>query len=85
MSSKGSVRVLFFAALREALDARELWVAIEEGTRAKDLLQCLRSVYPEGSDLLSQARVAVNQELAELEYRLVDGDEVALLLPVSGG
>ena len=85
MIAKGAVRVLFFAALRESLDARELWVGIEDGTRAKDLLRCLQSVYPQGSDLLSQARVAVNQEMAEADRFLADGDEVALLLPVSGG
>ncbi len=80
-----SVRVLFFAALRELVDNAELWVAMPCGASVAELLSCLKSVYPEAQDLFSVAKVAVNRTLTEISCPLGDGDEVALILPVSGG
>ena len=82
---KGSVRVLFFSALREFLQSREMWVQIEEGVQAGDLLDCLKSEYPQAALLFEQARTAVNHKITGREQTLKDGDEIALLLPVSGG
>ena len=80
-----AVKVLFFAALRERTDTKELWVSIEEGIRARDLLRCLQNVYPQIKQLLPRVRVAVNQKITEMDQLLFDGDEIALIPPVSGG
>ena len=82
---KRAVKVLFFAALREQIATKELWVEIEEGFRAMDLVRCLQGVYPQIRDFLPRARIAVNQKMAPLDQDLADGDEVALIPPVSGG
>ncbi len=56
---------------------------ILEGENVSGLLRRLQSQF---HDLLSiQIRVAVNTEYVENSYELHDGDEVAVIPPVSGG
>jgi molybdopterin converting factor subunit 1 len=80
-----AVRVLLFAALREAAGARELTVTLPEGATVADLRAELAEAYPALAPLLPNSGVAVNQELAEPDAPLRPGDEVALIPPVSGG
>ena len=72
--------VRLFAGLREraGTDRRELELA--PGTRVRDVWDAVE-LGPEPPGLL----YAVNREYAERERELADGDEVALIPPVSGG
>jgi len=45
----------------------------------------LRAAYPAFGPTAEKALLAVNQEYVGAEYRLRDGDELALIPPVSGG
>ena len=78
------VRVLLFASLRERLGAREMSVEVPEGTTAAGLLERLGRQRP---PLAAAGRlsVAVNEEYCDPERILRDGDEIALIPPVSGG
>ncbi|HET8735816.1 MAG TPA: MoaD/ThiS family protein [Pricia sp.] len=49
-----------------------------------DLKEKLKNIFPEFRKLSSLA-VAVNSTYAEDGYRLKDGDEIAIIPPVSGG
>jgi molybdopterin synthase catalytic subunit len=62
-----------------------LWRELRVGTSVSTLLAELNEecVFPAGS--LGAAAVAVNHEYAGPEHPLSDGDEVAILPPVSGG
>ena len=74
------IAVRLFAALREQAGARALTIELPDGARAVD-------VWPE-LGLGERPRgllLAVNKEYAEPDVRLRDGDEVALIPPVSGG
>jgi molybdopterin synthase catalytic subunit len=75
------VKVFFFGALRESLGS-EISLDLPTGSSASVLLQIIRNA-PE--PLLRSCAVAVNQQYVNLEHVLRDGDEVALLPPVSGG
>lgn len=55
------------------------------GTSVGSLLEMVRAECGQPERLLSVAAVAVNQEYADRGRVLVDGDEVAILPPVSGG
>jgi molybdopterin synthase catalytic subunit len=79
------VRVLYFAVVRERLrrDADEL--ELPAGASARELLSELLARHPELAALRPALKVAVNQELVADDRRLADGDEVALIPPVSGG
>ncbi len=79
------VRVLFFGGLREALGTKESSEELSEGATVGALRNLLESRAPEFGALEGRLRVAVNREFAEDDRVLRDGDEVALLPPVSGG
>jgi molybdopterin synthase catalytic subunit/molybdopterin converting factor small subunit len=80
-SSRMRVRVRLFGPLREC-SAVDVWREISEGETVGELLAALRGL-PE--ELLRASAVAVNQEYAQAGRVLQDGDEVAILPPVSGG
>ena len=78
------MRVLLFAGLAEVAGQRELTLDEEDPPRTVGELQArLREQWPA---LASRPfRVAVNQRYAAAEDALGDGDELALIPPVSGG
>lgn len=81
-----TVRVLYFAALRDLVRAGEELVELE-GTRpsVSDLLRVLAQRHPELSGRLSSIRVAQNETFVELDTALSDADVIALIPPVAGG
>ena len=77
------VRVLYFGALKDVFGCESEMVELMEGARVADLLTVYRGRGSTG--LWDSLAVAVNQEYARVEDVLREGDEVALLPPVSGG
>ena len=82
------LKLKLFARYREELGFAEIDLAIPVAiTTVQQLLEWLLQTKPSWSEVL-QAKdklVAVNQELVVAAARLSDGDEVALLPPVTGG
>lgn len=81
------VQVLYFGVLREQMGVPEQPAELADGATVHDLLGLLRS-RPSNSDMgqiWQRLAVAVNREYASASHVLRDGDEVALLPPVSGG
>ncbi len=74
------VSVRLFAALREQAGARERTLELGDGARAADVWPALGL-----GDEPPGLRYAVNRRFAERDSPLADGDEVALIPPVSGG
>jgi molybdopterin synthase catalytic subunit/molybdopterin converting factor small subunit len=74
------VNVRLFAGLRERAGEGELVAELPDGARVADVWRALE-LGEEPSGLL----FAVNKEYAGPERALADGDEVALIPPVSGG
>ncbi|HEX4005273.1 MAG TPA: molybdenum cofactor biosynthesis protein MoaE [Acidobacteriaceae bacterium] len=58
---------------------------LPDGATVASLLDHCRALAPNGGLLWSSLAVAVNREYAHAAQPLADGDEVALLPPVSGG
>jgi molybdopterin converting factor subunit 1 len=79
------VRLRFFASLRERLRTGEAERTLPEGATVEDLWRSLCSEQPELRELTSSISFAVNREYVERAAALADGDEVALIPPVSGG
>lgn len=80
-----NVKVLFFGMLRDLTGAREELIRLEEGARLEDLWRNYEARFPRLRELDGVLAVAVNQEIAGRTQPLQDGDEVALMPPVSGG
>ena len=79
------VTVKWFGPLREATGTKELGVRLPAGSRVGDLAALLAREHPAFAALAPKLRAAVNQEVAEADAPLADGDEVAFLPPVAGG
>ena len=79
------VKVLFFAALAEAAGQREALVEIEDGEPVGNLSTKLEARFPKLSGIAANVAFAVNAEYVPAGQALKDGDEVALIPPVSGG
>lgn len=79
------VRILLFSVLRERLGKREIEVQIECGATTEDLRQRLVEAHPEIRSYSNVMRLAVNERYVDGVVELADGDEVALITPVSGG
>jgi molybdopterin synthase catalytic subunit len=79
------VRLVSFGALKSAFAAGGESRELPEGESVGGLLERLRAeaVVPDAA--LRSAAVAVNHEYANATHTLHDGDEVAILPPVSGG
>jgi molybdopterin converting factor subunit 1 len=79
------IRVLAFARLREIVGAPERIVEVPEEARIDDVWSALAADFPALLDERFAVRAARNGQLARFDERVRDGDEVALLPPVSGG
>ena len=90
------VKVLYFGVLREMLGVSDELIDLSEGAAVGELLHILRlrTSNQAMADMREMAlderlwrslAVAVNREYSSLTAVLGDGDEVALLPPVSGG
>ncbi|MER3422299.1 MAG: hypothetical protein C4293_02765 [Nitrospiraceae bacterium] len=65
----------------------ELKLTVNGNRRVKDLVATLGEQYPQVTELIHKKRVlvSVNQEIAQEDTEIKDGDEVALLPPFAGG
>ena len=80
-----TVDVRFFSLLREKTGQSEVTVSLPQNTTGTDLIDHLESEYPAIAEARSAIRLAVNQSYVAADTTLQDGDEVALITPVSGG
>ncbi|GGH14456.1 molybdenum cofactor biosynthesis protein [Silvibacterium dinghuense] len=78
------VRLLLFGVLKDLFPHSSGELEIAAGSTVADLL-ARWSMLPGSAQILPSLAVAVNQEYTGAEHILEDGDEVALLPPVSGG
>jgi molybdopterin converting factor small subunit len=79
------VVVLYFGVLKDIVGQSRVVTELEEGSSVAELLALHRGVGAVGGSVWDSIAVAVNQEYARVGDVLKDGDEVALLPPVSGG
>jgi molybdopterin converting factor subunit 1 len=83
------IKVLYFAQLREKFGLAEEGIQLPETVRtASELIVLLSTrggVWSETFDGAQAFRVAMNQEMIALDTPLVDGAELAIFRPVTGG
>jgi molybdopterin synthase catalytic subunit len=78
------VTVLFFGAARDIVAAPEMQLELKATTAAAALEELLEK-FPELRRFGRSLLFAVNQEYAQPDREIKDGDELALFPPVSGG
>lgn len=84
------VRLLFFAAARELLGGlAEAEAEVPAGSTVADVRAYLTEAYPALAPIAATVTLAVNLHYvsrgAEARMEVKDGDEVALIPPISGG
>jgi molybdopterin synthase catalytic subunit len=79
------VRIRLFAVQRELAGTRELAVELPAGATVEEAWAALVGLYPALAPGRTSVRFAVNGDWAGPEATLSDGDEVAMIPPVSGG
>jgi len=79
------VQVLYFGVLKDVLQRDREQINLTGATSVAGLLSQISSAQSGSALPWSSLAVAVNQVYAQRDHLLSDGDEVALLPPVSGG
>ena len=80
-----NLTVRFFALYRERAGASVESFALPQGATVASLVAAVRQRHPNLAPPEVDIVVAVNSEYASAETSLSDGDEIALIPPVSGG
>lgn len=81
------ITVRFFAMLKNKAGREVIEIPCEDEMTLRELQDTIIKEFPEIKEYLSGKRVlvSVNQEFAEPDSVVKDGDEVAFLPPFSGG
>ena len=80
-----TVRVLFFGAARDAVGSQQIDFDLAPDSTAATARNQLIVAYPGLQDFGKSLLLAVNQEYAEPDSEVREGDELAVFPPVSGG
>ncbi|MAE64347.1 MAG: molybdopterin converting factor subunit 1 [Phycisphaeraceae bacterium] len=79
------VRILLFAFLADDVGHRELDLQLDAGATVADAMDRLARDYRTIGAARDRIATAVNAEYVQADQILGDGDELALIPPVSGG
>ena len=79
------IHVLFFGMLRDLIGLSEQDLELPDGARLETVFDHYASQCPRLREMSESIVVARNEEFATRDGLLTDGDEVALMPPVSGG
>ncbi|OGX03127.1 MAG: molybdopterin converting factor subunit 1 [Omnitrophica bacterium RIFCSPLOWO2_12_FULL_50_11] len=80
-----TVKVLFFAQLKDVFGTGERMLQVEACTTVGELAQSLFSGVDRDPWKLMSLRYAVNEEFVAPDTKLKDQDVLAILPPMSGG
>lgn len=79
-----TIKVTYFAVLKDLAGKAEEQVEVESGMQASRLYSSLAEKY--GFPLaLSDIRVAINDDFSSLDHPVVANDHVVFIPPVAGG
>src|SRR4026209_2808362 len=85
MSSPVTIRVLFFGAARDVVDANQLELSLDAPATVSSAFQKLVGRFAPLERFGRSLLFAVNQEYATPDTPLKENDELAVFPPVSGG
>jgi len=80
-----TVTVRLFAIVRERAGVEAVQLQLPEAATVQAASRMLGEKYPSLRDFLPRVAFAVNQEYVAADALLRDGDELAVIPPVSGG
>jgi molybdopterin synthase catalytic subunit len=79
------VHIKLFAILRERAGESDVVLHLRPGATIADAAFALGERFPDLQPLLPRVAFAINEAYAKADVSLSEGDELALIPPVSGG
>jgi molybdopterin converting factor subunit 1 len=80
------INVVFYGGLKEETGTKHQTVEIAHNPATiADLVETIKAQYPALVPRLDTVAYVIGNEIVDLDHPLRDGDEAALLPPVSGG
>ena len=81
------ITVKFFASLKAIAEKEEEQIEVQSSISMKQLSDIISKTSPKMADIIrdNKIMISVNQEMADADTVIHDGDEVAFLPPFSGG
>ena len=80
-----TVNIRLFAMMRDAAGTNGFALQLPSGATVQQALESIATEHPPLETYIGKLAVAVNLEYVHLDRTLHDGDEMALIPPVSGG
>ncbi|MEX0747839.1 MAG: MoaD/ThiS family protein [Rhodothermales bacterium] len=80
-----TLRILFFSVLRDRTGEKEIEITMDPPVTTGDLWHHLAQTYAAIAPYGGSVKLAVNHTYVDDRHPLSDGDEVAIITPVSGG
>jgi len=80
-----TIEVLFFASLADELGVRRIELELEAPATVGDALDQLEQRFARLSAVRGRFVEAVGMRYVKSDFQLSDGDELAIIPPVSGG
>ena len=79
------ITILYFARVKDLVGLEKEIIYLSYGTTVETLLVKISLNHPKIKDMLNIIQVAINYKIVNKNAHLKNGDEVAILPPVSGG
>ena len=79
------IRVLFFASLADLTGTRQMHIVMPSGSKVADAITYFERDTPGFAAYSAHVSFAVNEAFVTQDVMLADGDELAMIPPVSGG
>jgi molybdopterin converting factor subunit 1 len=79
------ISILYFATVKDATGIGMESIDLSNDTSIREMLSKISIIYPKLNHILNNIQIAVNYRIVDLNTVLKEGDEVALLPPISGG
>ena len=81
------IKVKYFASLKAIAEKEEEQIEVQSSISIDQLSDLISKTSPKMADIIrdNKIMISVNQEMADADTVIHDGDEVAFLPPFSGG
>jgi molybdopterin converting factor subunit 1 len=81
------ILIKFFASVREAAGMTEYSLHLDDVSEvsSSEILEKLLTIFPDLSGYTANISMAINKKYISEIVPIIDGDEVALIPPISGG